>query len=433
MGTRARRSARALAGALIAILAGSLLAGCGSHRSSAIVVLVDSTRLAGVQKYEKQHPDVDIRINTLADRGQIPEKILLDNRAADGTWPDVVFAEPPIVSRTADAQHHFPLDLTPYVPRSVLKNYAPGALKACTINGKLYCLPNDLAQEVLWYNAPLMKKFGYTVPRTWEQYKRLGLRVAKEHPGYIVGSFADSDAAHMYFWPSDCPIADIVGRDTVRIDLSDPTCTRVAHLVDPLVKAGSLTTLSPVDVGFVKKYGSTDHILMMPEASWYAEYQFKTTYHTPKGELAAAPPLRWADQKELHSGAQGGSAWMVSSHTEHVKQAVQIALWMSTSMQYQKTAPTYPAYRPAAEAWGKRLRSDAYFAKDPFPMLEQAADAIDPIWGSVRYDAETIFVDTVVSAVNSGHSIESALPTFQSHLTDLAKDYGYRVVTGDSD
>ena len=40
----------------------------------------------------------------------------------------------------------------------------------CTVNGSVYCLRNDLAQNVLWYNKTLMDKWGYQVPATWEQY-----------------------------------------------------------------------------------------------------------------------------------------------------------------------------------------------------------------------------------------------------------------------
>ena len=62
----------------------------------------------------------------------------------------------------------------------------------CTVNGKVYCLRNDLAQVVLWYNAALMKKWGYQVPTTWPQYEALGLKVAKQHPGYLVGNAGDT-------------------------------------------------------------------------------------------------------------------------------------------------------------------------------------------------------------------------------------------------
>ena len=70
----------------------------------------------------------------------------------------------------------------------MLSSFASGALDPCTLNGTVYCLRNDLAPVVLWYNAPLMKQFGYQVPTTWAQYEQIGEEVATQHPGYIVGS-----------------------------------------------------------------------------------------------------------------------------------------------------------------------------------------------------------------------------------------------------
>ena len=122
--------------------------------------------------------------------------MLLENNINSG-WPDVVFAEPDLVAQVSDAAHHFPLDLTPYVSSTIQSNFA--GLDSCSIGGKLVCLRNDLAQYVLYYNAPLMQQFGYTVPTTWEQYEALGLKVAKDHPGYIIGEFADAFALDEYY------------------------------------------------------------------------------------------------------------------------------------------------------------------------------------------------------------------------------------------
>jgi multiple sugar transport system substrate-binding protein len=65
-------------------------------------------------------------------------------------------------------------------------------MAGCTINGTVYCLRNDLAQNLFWYNSALMKQFGYSVPTTWQQWQALGEQVAAHHPGYLVGSAGDT-------------------------------------------------------------------------------------------------------------------------------------------------------------------------------------------------------------------------------------------------
>ena len=199
-----------------------------------ITVWVDADRMTAVKLYEQAHPQAKINA-VVVDRNQFPAKVLLENNIQSG-WPDVVFAEPDLVAQVSDAAHNFPLDLTPYVSSSTLSNFAGEA--ACEFNGKVYCLRNDLAQNVLWYNVPLMQQFGYSVPTTWEEYEALGLRVAKEHPGYIIGEFGDAFALDTYFWGSHCPVHQDEGNDKLLINLSASNCTRMANLLDTLIPTG---------------------------------------------------------------------------------------------------------------------------------------------------------------------------------------------------
>ena len=83
-----------------------------------------------------------------------------------------------------------------------------------------------------------MKQFGYTVPKTWQQWAAIGTKVAKQHPGYVIGTVGDSYGHWLYLWPGQCPIEQVVGVKTVKIDASDVHCTRMAKLLDPLLKNG---------------------------------------------------------------------------------------------------------------------------------------------------------------------------------------------------
>jgi hypothetical protein len=58
----------------------------------------------------------------------------------------------------------------------------------CTVDGKQYCVQDDLAQVVLRVNQKKVDEFGAAVPTTWQEWAALGEQVAAEHPGYIVGN-----------------------------------------------------------------------------------------------------------------------------------------------------------------------------------------------------------------------------------------------------
>lgn len=424
---------------MLVVSCGLLLAACGGGGSSPggasnqnanapITIWIDADRLTAINEFKQAFPDKASLIKyVVVDRNQFPAKVLLENNINSG-WPDVVFAEPDLVAQVSDAAHHFPLDLSPYVSADIQKNFA--GLDACRINGKLVCLRNDLAQYVIWYNAPLMQQFGYTVPATWEDYEALGLRVAKEHPGYIIGEFADAFALDEYFWGGQCPLHQVTG-DTLYTNLSSPKCTRMAQLLDTLLPTGVLSKKAGYFDAGMATLGNQNKILMLPGPSWMAEALFKGTYYkTANHQLAAAPPLKWAGDSQAYTGALGGAAWTVSNHTKNVQLAVNFVKWVTTSPVYLGHAANFPAYLPTADIWTQTISNDPLFASDPYPVLKQAAQELDPTYSYVRFDDRTIFGQTVVTPVlTSGATISSKLADYQAQLVALAQAQGYQVTT----
>jgi ABC-type glycerol-3-phosphate transport system substrate-binding protein len=416
------------------------VAGCSSssHKASTaptagkgdpnaqLVVWTDATRQAAFQAFQKAHPTVKMKV-VVVDPASLLSKIQLDNRVGSG-WPDVIFdSTPSDVASLSSSLFNYAQPLDTLVPTSVQNNFATHNA-ACTINGKLYCLQNDLAQDVIWYNKPLMTKFGYQVPTTWAQYQALGTEVAKQHPGYVIGAAGDVNIYYDYLWGSGCPLANVVNSTQVKINTADPKCTRVASTLDPLLANGSVSRLSPFDPAMIK-IAKAGKVLMMPGPSWFGQYVFQptTSYATPNGQLAAAPIPTWAGETTNYSGAWGGGIYVVSSHSKNEAGAAAIAQWVATSSTYQATAPTYPAYIPAAQAWTAALKSNPFYAGDPSSVLADAAGKINPAEAATRYQVAPAVTSTLVAAIKAGQSIASALPALQTQLSGLAQTVGYAV------
>src|SRR5436190_1429801 len=229
-----------------------------------ITVWVDSTRLAAAQQYQKQNPAVPMDIVTYDGDANgsnyLQTKVSLFNRTRSG-WPDVVFSsQNNEVTWAVQAGFTAPLNKG-QIPEATLSGWTAGANDPCTVDGTLYCLRNDLAQTVLWYDASLMQSWGYQVPKTWEDYQALGQRVATEHPGYLVGTAGDSFTPEVYFWASKCGANEITGPKSVKVDTTSQNCTRMASLLDTLVKNRTMSTSSVFSSDFAKN--SADKILMM--------------------------------------------------------------------------------------------------------------------------------------------------------------------------
>ena len=171
---------------------------------------------------------------------------------------------------------------------------------------------------------------------------------------------------------------------------------------------------------------------MMIGPSWYGEYLFASTsgLNVPKGEIAASAPLVWAGQKaDPTTGDVGGGIWMVSSHSKYPQAAAALATWVATNPAYQATAPTYPAYKPAAAAWVAAVNKSGYFANNVAPVFAAAATEIWTGWAVTRFSADSTWASTVLPAETSGKTIASVFSSYASTLANLARSDGYTVVS----
>jgi ABC-type glycerol-3-phosphate transport system substrate-binding protein len=421
--------------ALATAMAGS--ASTAATPSGSLTVWVDAVRLPVAKLYAKTHPRVHLKIVTFDGDGNgattLQTKIQLWNRTGKG-WPDVIFSEQandPVWM--AQKPFDFALNLKGAFPANLLKGWPSPSLAQCTVNGQLVCLQDNLAQEVLYVNKKLMTQFGYSVPKTWQDWAALGAKVAKDHPGYIIGTVGDSYGAWLYLWADKCPISQVVGQNTVKINASDVHCTRMANLLDPLIKSGAVSNESIFTADFATKFGGdSDKILLMPGPVWYAKDIFSGTLHVPAGEMTAALPLQW-NNEPLTTGQVGGGPWIVSRHTKNQAAAIDFVKFATTSLKVKgkvgALSPGYPSYGPAASVWLKSLNADPYFAAPEGPAFKAAANLVWKGWSMVTYPDQPVWSNSVVTQLVAGKPLSGLLPALGQGLANNAKAAGYKVVT----
>ncbi|MFF3488253.1 ABC transporter substrate-binding protein [Streptomyces sp. NPDC002701] len=449
-GARSRRRASTVAvtGVATALLA---LAGCGSGGSSAngkygfpearqeasstIAVWVDADRQAAAKAFQAANPDTRIKVVTYDGSANgsnsFRTKMQLFDRAGDG-WPDVVFSsqnnDAAWASQKSAGKQAFAAVLDKgLVPKETLGNFTKGSLDPCTVNGRVYCLRNDLAQTVLWYNKPLLEKFGYALPATWEEYQALGEKVADEHPGYVIGTAGDAWTPEVYMWASKCQANDVTGPKSVTVNTGSAECKRAASMLDSLRDKGTVPVVSVFTPEFLKKYSGK--VLMMPGPAWYAGAIFHNpeSLDVPAGQLGVAAPLTWKGESEAVTGNVGGGTWFISSHSKNLKAAQKFVRFVTTADEYQvDAAPGYPAYAPAAEKWIAKQEASKYYATSLQPVAT-AASRVWGGWGYPTFSQEAIWAKTITPGVTGGKSIVDLLPTWQTAIGNQAKVNGYVV------
>jgi ABC-type glycerol-3-phosphate transport system substrate-binding protein len=402
--------------------------------SATITVWVDSTRLPFAQAYQKAHPDVKLNIvsydGDANGSNTFKTKMSLYDRANSG-WPDVIFTADDNAASWGSLQGTgvlAPLNKG-LAPTSFLNGFAKGSLGVCTVNGVTYCVRSDLAQVVLWYNKTLMDKFGYTVPATWEQYQQLADKVAKQHPGYIVGTAGDAWTPEIYMWGAQCPANDITGAKALTVNTANSNCVKAAKMLDDLIANKTMSTLSLFgpDFSSAEAQGAGNKVLMLPGPAWYGGSVLQGTLKAPKGEFAVAPPLHWQGEPAV-TGDVGGGAWWVSSHSTNLKAAEDFIQWVTSTDSYDGTLnPGYPAYVPAAHKWAQATQAAGYYAGNIVTPIEQAADEVWTGWGSGGFSQEAIWAKVVLAGMSQGKTIQSLLPAWQTEIKNEAQVLGYTV------
>ncbi|MFB9250472.1 ABC transporter substrate-binding protein [Sphaerisporangium melleum] len=399
-----------------------------------ITVWVDSDRVGAADAFKKANADVKINVVTYDGSANgsnsFRTKVQLFDRAGSG-WPDVVFStqnnDAAWASQKTNGKEPFAAVLNGgLVPKATLDAFTEGSLAPCTVEGKVYCLRNDLAQAVLWYDKSLLDKFGYAVPTTWEEYQALGEKVAKEHPGYIVGTVGDPWTPEVYFWGSKCQANGITGPKTVTVNVETTECKRAATMLDTLIKNGTTPNISVFTPEFLKKYSGK--VLMMPGPAWYAGAIFNNpqSLNVPKGQLGVGAPPAWQGDTAV-TGNVGGGTWFVSSHSKNLKAAEKFVEFVTTADDYQvNVAPGFPAYAPAAEKWIKKQESSGYYATD-LQALVKAGSQIWTGWGSGVFSQEAIWAKTMTPAIAGGKSIADLLPEWGTAIKNQAQVNGYTV------
>lgn len=425
----------ALVGAL-AVAGATLTAMPAQAAKPSITIWVDAPRLPGAQLYAKiMKATVDVKVELHA-QGDLVQKVSLFNRVKKG-WPDVVFGPPNDVSVLADAGNVLALDK--YAPADFWKDMA-GGNKWCQSGGKTWCVKNDLAQDVLWVNTKLMKEFGYTVPKTMDDFAKIGADIAKNHPGYSLGALGSQGMYSGYLWPSQCPINQATSSTAVKIAPTSSKCTRATALVQPMIESGVLSTSAPWDADFIKDYGQQDKVVMTIGPSWFGEFVIKpaSSWAVPAGEITAAEMPMWAGEKVNYSGEWGGGIFTVSPHSKYPKEALAFAIFMVSDKRNvtdvvnpdgSKGAPTFPASAKGNALWKAKISADKWYSSNPYPAMLAQSTKIFSGEKPVSYDSNGAMEGTFANALKKTKNAQSALVEFSTYVTNLAKQLGYKVAT----
>lgn len=399
------------------------------------MVWVDAPRVPAAEAFQAAFPDIEIKINTIGGTvggTDLQLQFSLFNQAGEG-WPDAIFfPSNDDIAWAASAEINYAADLTDIMPDSVIEGYDPAAIDPCVIDGRWRCLRNDVAPDVLWYNAVLMAQFGYDIPTTWEEYEALSLQIAAEHPGYYTGLAGDAYAPNRYLWASGCPTNERISASEVRIALDHPNCTRIVDMLDRLIGAGVVSPIGVFDSAAVTEVAPT--LVMTPGATWYGNFLFRDTWGLPADTIGAATALNWEGETPGFTGNEGGGFWGVSSHIKgkQLENTLKFAEFVCCDPRWQVELSTgVPAFGPLQAPWLANAEEAGYFydIETIGDVFTDAIVRVRPGYAYLLYNTGGIWSQTVTQEITAGASFRDAFKSFGDRLVSEAKVFGYNVIS----
>jgi len=451
MGKQRRFSRRA--GRLLTVsLALSLLAACSGGSSTAAG---GSAKTAGagsgvthikvwawypsfqpvVDHFNATHKNVQIDWTNAGTGGDEYTKLQTALKAGKGA-PDVVmleFQELPTINLTKHL-----VDMGKYGANSIQGNYVDWAWKQSSDGAKVYAIPVDAGPMGLLYRSDLFKKYGLSVPKTWDEYQQDARTLKAKNPKAFITDFGASDAGFMtgLFWQAGAKPYTYSASNlpNIRVNLNSPQTQKVMAYWDGMVKSGLADSTSYGTTDFYSGL-STGKYLTYIAAGWGPGYLQSVAKKTAGKWRAAALP-QWTAGANAQ-GDWGGSSFAVTDQTTHPQQATQVAMEIfGTDQDAWKIgidqAYLFPTVKPILD-W-------SYFRNKKYSFFGGQAvngDVFGPASAGVGTFDWTPFNDYVAGQLTAdvGQAIQhktsflDALKATQSTVAGYAQKQGFKVAT----
>jgi len=416
---------------------GALLSGCSSAPST------DEPTAAGdgpvtleywawnesqekiVAAWNESHPDIQVTHSDVGGGGDTSAKLVTSTRA--GNAPDVALVEyntlPAMIVAGVAA------DITEYTG-DLAEQFAPGVWSQTTFDGATYGVPQDTGPQALNYNKARFDELGVEVPTTWEEFAEAAEAIHKADPDAYITTFAPAEfggfaafaqQAGAEWWSVD--------GDTWTVDIDGEASKAVADYWQDLIDR-DLVLAEPLLTPEWNASLNEGNILSWPAGIWAAGVLYGVGEQM-EGDWALAPLPQWTPG-DASAAFQGGSGAIVTTSSEHPKEAAEFAAFMASAEvgQIQIDTGGYPASLAGQELTLESEPPALMSNQDDYwdVAAEIAASTIpDLSWGPNVNVASSAFEDAMASAITNGTPLSDALTETEKVVVEDMRSAGFEV------
>lgn len=134
-----------------------------------------------LRRFEREHPGITVRDEILPSSTDEQHQFYVIN--LEGRSPDFDVFSMDVIWVPEFARAGWLRDLSRLLENDERAHFFPGPMEAVTFNGSVYAVPWYIDAGVLYYRKDLLRKYGFTPPKTWYELVDIAQAITAREPG----------------------------------------------------------------------------------------------------------------------------------------------------------------------------------------------------------------------------------------------------------
>ena len=312
--------------------------------------------------------------------------------------------------------------------------FAPWSWNQVSDGDKVYSMPWDSGPIAVLYRKDIFDKYNIAIPKTWDEFAEQAIKLHQAAPDVYLtdATFSDGGWVNSVLWQAGWRPFEVNGAE-IRIQVNGEIPKKFAAYWQKLIDAKAIEAKP----GFVTEwYTSLDQgrYATWITAGWGPVF-LASFAKTSAGKWRAAPIPQWQTGTFV-SANWGGSTLAVLSSTRRLKEAAELAIWLTTNPQATSLYTTKQFLFPVVNA----LLDSPEFANKPFDfyggqpvnqVFIESAKAVDPSfqWSPFQDYVNQTMGDELGAAASGKRTLAEAFDRLQDNFVRYAQDQGFTVKT----
>ncbi|RSX54179.1 LacI family transcriptional regulator [Bifidobacterium goeldii] len=298
--------------------------------------------------------------------------------------------------------------------------------------GKLYGIPGDQSQTVMFYRADLFDKYELTPPATWDQLYEEGVALHARNPQRYMSILDTTNVQHYlsFFRSARVQPWRVEDNTTIAFHMTDELMVSVAEFIQQCLDDGVLAA-EPM---WNNRYMLPDSgkYLTVTYANWLGKI-LAASYPQDKGHWKVALPPAFVDPGKVRTAEIGGSTLAVSAGLPKIR--LQAALTFIRWFQLDPASVELRAPGGVSAAAGyvedltRRGTVDPYFNQQIYDVYAKSAARVNRDWDNLPFYSQlnAEFMRLIVPALHAGGNSAALLGEWERRLKLYAVSQGFTV------